>query len=251
MIKKLALLALLGGFTALAADEALPPAQTILDRYIEVTGGRAAWEKRKTEVATGTVEFTAQGIKGSLTHYSADPDKSYTLMEIAGIGKIEQGESEGVAWENSVIQGARVKSGEEKAQSLREEGVFNAPLHWHEIYPKAETVGLEKVDGEDCYKVILTPVEGKPVTVYFQKKSGLEVKTSTVAVSPNGEFEVEATSGNYKEYGGVLMPTTMIEKLAGQELKMTIQNVKVNEEIPASRFEPPAEVKALLSKTAR
>jgi hypothetical protein len=31
---------------------------------------------------------------------------------------------------------------------------------------------------------------------------------------------------------------------------MTIQSVKVNEEIPADRFEPPAEIKTLLQKAA-
>ena len=36
----------------------------------------------------------------------------------------------------------------------------------------------------------------------------------------------------------------------GQEFTMTIQSVKVNEEIPADRFEPPAEIKTLLQKAA-
>ena len=246
-MKKLVLIALLGGFTALAADEALPPAETILNHYIEVTGGKAAWEKRKTEVATGTVEIVAQGIKGTLAHYSADPDKSYTVLEIDGIGKIEEGQAGGVAWDNSVIQGPRIKSGEEKSQAIRE-ATFNAPLHWHEIYSKVETVGVDKVDGEDCYKVVMTPADGKPVTVYFQKKSGLEIKTAMKVVSQIGEVDVESTASNYKEFDGVLMPTTVVQNVAGQVLKMTVQNVKVNEDIPASRFEPPAEVKALLNK---
>ena len=40
MIRRTALAILLGGLTtAFAADEALPKAETILDRYVEVTGG--------------------------------------------------------------------------------------------------------------------------------------------------------------------------------------------------------------------
>ena len=44
---------------ASAAEDIKPEA--ILDKYIEVTGGRAAYEKIKTEVATGTLEITSIG----------------------------------------------------------------------------------------------------------------------------------------------------------------------------------------------
>jgi hypothetical protein len=242
---------LVGGITAgfaLAADD-LPKPETILDRYIEVTGGKAAYQKRKTETATGAIEVGALGLKGTLTRYQADPDKSYTAMDITGAGKIEAGTANGLAWEMSAILGPRVKSGEEKAQALRE-GAFNGALNWRKLYPKVETVGVETLEGEECYKVVLTPAEGKPETRYFQKKSGFAVKMTTVAVSQMGEIPVEVTMSDYKDFGGILIPAKVIQKAAGQEYTITVQTVKVNEEIPASRFEPPAEVKAKLDKAS-
>jgi len=246
MTRKLALLALIGAFTAFA-DDALPKAETILDHYVEVTGGKAAYAKRKTEISTGTVEFAAQGLKGSITRYAADPDKSYAIMELEGVGKIESGSVNGVSWEKSAMMGPRIKSGEEKTQSMRE-GVFNSALNWRKMFPTAETNGVETVEGEECYKVTLTPAQGKPETAYYSKKSGLEVKRATVAASPMGEVAVEAIVSGYKEFGGVLQPTKLVQKLAGQELVITIQSVKVNEELPPDRFDPPAEVKALMNK---
>jgi hypothetical protein len=249
MIRKLAVVAWFGAITALAADEALPKAETILDRFIEVTGGANAYQKRKTETVTGTVEFGAQGLKGTLTRYAADPDNNYSMIELEGIGKIEAGARSGVAWEMSPILGPRVKSGEEKAQTLRE-GTFNAELHWRKLYPTVETAGVEMVDGEDCYKVVLTPAEGKTVTTYFQKKSGLAVKITTVAVTQMGEIPLEVIMSDYKDFAGVRVPTRHTERVAGQEMTMTIQSVQVNGEIPADRFDPPAEIKALLNKAA-
>ena len=249
MTRRLVLVALLGGVTAFAADDALPKAETILDRYVEVTGGKAAYEKRKTEIETGTLEFPAQGLKGTLSRYAAAPDKSYSTLEIEGVGKIEMGSAGGVAWEKSALLGPRVKSGEEKAQALRE-SIFNAQLLWRKLFTKAETTGVETIDGEECYKVVLTPSEGKPETTYYQKKSGLVVKTSTIAVNQMGEVPVESIISDYKDFDGVLSPTKVTQKAAGQEFTMTIQSVKVNEEIPADRFEPPAEIKTLLQKAA-
>jgi hypothetical protein len=240
-------------FTALGApweaDDPLPKAETILDRYIEVTGGQAAYEKRKSEISTGTVEFAAQNLKGSFTRYAAEPDKSYAAMDLAGVGKIETGSNDGVAWENSALLGPRVKTGEEKSQALRE-GLFNAQLNWRKMFSKVETAGMETVDGEDCYKVILTPSEGRPETTYYQKKSGLAVRTNTIVVNQMGELPMEVSITDYKDFEGVRMPTKLIQKVAGQEFTMTIQSVKVNPEIPPDRFELPAEVKAVLNKPA-
>ncbi len=231
----------------LAQDEPLPKADTILDRYVEVTGGKAAYEKRKNEVATGIVEFKAQGLKGTVTRYSAEPAQEYVIMEIDGVGKMESGMDHGVAWDKNAMLGPRIKTGEEKAQALRE-GI-NASLRWRDFYPKVETTGTETIDGELCYKVVLTPKEGYPETMYFQKKSGLAVKTTIVSVSPMGETPVEMLAGDYKSFGGVLAPTKITTKAAQMEFTITMQDAKTNQQLPPDRFDPPAEVKALLTKS--
>src|SRR4051794_13233605 len=149
-----------------AADEALPEAATILDHYVEVTGGKEAYAKHKSEIETGTLEYPAQGLKAKITRYAAEPDRYLASVEITGIGKIDTGVTDGIAWENSVVLGARVKSGEEKALALREAS-FNAIPNWRKLFPKAVTTGAETVDGVACYKVLLTPAEGRPETRYF------------------------------------------------------------------------------------
>jgi|HubBroStandDraft_2_1064218.scaffolds.fasta_scaffold426950_1 hypothetical protein len=230
-----------------AKSEALPKAETILDRYIEVTGGKAAYAKVTSEITTGTMEFAAQGLKGSMTTYAAPPDKTYVAIELDGIGKVESGTIDGLAWDKNAMTGPHVKSGEEKTQSLHD-ATFNSTLNWRSLYPKVETVGAETIDGEVCYKVVLTPSEGRQVTSYYQKKSGLVVKRTMVAASQMGDQPVETVVSDYKDFGGILMPTRMLNKLAGQEFTMTIQTVKANEVIPADKFDPPAEIKALLKK---
>jgi len=247
---------LFGGFAFAApapspfpADEPLPKADTILDRYIEVTGGKAVYQARKSEHAMGTMDFKAQGLKGSVTRYAAPPSQLYISIELEGVGKIESGVTDGVAWEKSAIMGARIKTGEERAQTLRE-ARFNGTLFYKELYTKVETTGMETIDGEPCYKVVLTPADGKPETMFFQKKSGLVVKTAVTAVSQMGEIQSEAITSDYKSFGGVLVPTKVIQRAGGQEFSISIDKVIVNEPIPAERFELPAEIKALQSKAA-
>lgn len=236
-----------GALPIASAADPLPSPESILDRYVEVTGGKQAYEKRKTEIASGTLEYPAQGVKGTITRYESEPDNYYATLEIAGIGKIEMGVTGGVAWENSAIMGPRIKSGEEKNQALRE-ATINATLNWRKLFPKVETAGVETIDGQECYKVVLTPSEGKPEIMYFQKKSGLGVKTTTVAVSPMGEIPVEVMVSDYKNFGGVLSPAKVTQKAAGQEFTITIEKVQVNAEIPPERFAMPGEIRALVDK---
>ena len=231
----------------LSLAQPLPKAETILDHYVEVTGGKAAYEQHKTEVLRGTIAFPAQGLTGQLTRYSAAPDKEYSMVELGPIGKIESGVANGIAWEKSVILGPRLKEGDEKDQVVRESR-FNAPLQWRNIYSKVETTGAETAEGEQCYKVVLTPATGKPETQFFSTKSGLLVKTRATAASPMGEVDVEVTVSDYKAFGGVLMPTRSKQKAGGQELEISVSNVGVNETIPPNLFNPPADVQALIDK---
>jgi hypothetical protein len=186
-MNKIAVALLFSTVPLYCADEALPKAETVLDRFVEVTGGKGTLEKHRNEVMHGTFELPAQGVKGSITVYQAAPDKNRSVIELEGIGKIESGSDGVVAWDNSALQGPRVKDGVEKADAFRD-GTFNAALYWRKLYTKAETAGVETVGDHECYKVVLTPAEGKPMTHFFDKKTGLLIKTLTTRVTQLGEI---------------------------------------------------------------
>jgi hypothetical protein len=170
-------------------------------------------------------------------------------VEIAAIGKMETGVNGPVAWENSAILGPRVKRGVERAEAMRE-GNMNATVNWRKMYPKVENAGIEVIDGEECYKVIMTPDEGQPVIGYYQKKSGLQVKLSTVASTQMGDIPVEMIASEYKNFGGILEPAKVTQKAGPQEFTMTLDRVEVNPVIPPETFALPAEVRALVDKAA-
>lgn len=229
------------------ADDALPSIETVYNHFIAATGGRAAYEARRSLIEHATIDFAKQGLKGSLTIYEAAPDKYLALTELAGIGKIATGSNGEVAWENTALQGPRIKQGVERADALRE-GAFNSPLYWQKMYDKAETTGSEAVEGHDCYKVVLTPKEGKPMTEFFDKKSGLMIKTMATVTSQMGDVNAEILYDGYRKDGDVLAPHRMVNHAAQQEFVIEIESVEVNPDLPKDRFDLPPEVKALLNK---
>lgn len=248
MIRRYFLALTLLAVRALCAADALPTGEAVVDKYIEVTGGKAAYEKKRTEITTGVMEFIGKGVKANITNYTAAPNKSYSVVLIEGIGKLEEGTGEGtngvVAWERSAIKGPRIKTGEERAVSIRG-ATIQHDVRWRDFFQKAECTGVEPIDGHVCYRVVLTPKEGQPETRYYDKQSHLLVRTNTIVKTEMGDIPAEISVSDYREVDGVLMPHVIRQKVLQQEFTITVQNMKTNVEIPKDRFDLPDDVKAL------
>ena len=238
-------LALAFGGVLAAAD--LPKGETLMDKYIEVTGGKAAYAKMHSQKVTGTMEFPAMGLKGKLTIVSAEPDKQYFEVEFEGVGKMQEGSNGEIAWANSAMQGPRIKEGGEKTESLTR-AKFNAELNWRDTYKTVETVALETMDGKQCYKLLATPKTGNPRTIWYDKDSNLMVKVSAMTETPQGDIQSDTALADYRKESDVLVPHKMTIKAGPMEIAMTVDSVQINPEIPKNTFDVPAEVKALLKK---
>lgn len=123
---------------------------------------------------------------------------------------------------------------------------MNASADWRELFPKVETVGIETIDGEQAYSVVMTAETGGTQTIHFSVSSGLALRTDLVAASQFGDLPMQQTLADYEEFGGVLLPTTMTQSIGGQTIRLTLDSVETNVEIPAGRFELPDAVKALI-----
>jgi len=229
----------------IAAD--LPKAETILDKFVEVTGGKAAYAKVHSQIESGTFELPAMGIKGTMISYRAEPDLSYTEIVFPGIGKMQIGTDGKVAWTNNPMQGPHIQEGAEKTQAVLTNR-FNGELHWRELYKTVETTGIEAIDGKDCYKVVLTPAEGSAVTHFYDKESGLLSKLSVIAQSPAGEIASDSYPSDYRKEGDFVVAHKLRQSAAGQEFMLTVESVKFNPEIPKDRFDLPDDIKALVNK---
>jgi zinc protease len=231
----------------LYAADPLPKGDAILDKYIEVTGGKAAYEKKRTQITSAVMEFVGKGVKMNMTSYHAEPNKSYSVVEIEGIGKIEEGTDGTVVWERSALKGPRVKTGEERAVYLRAASIHH-DTRWRDFFDKVECTGIEPIDGRICYRVVLTPKDGQPETRYYDKKTFLLVRTNMIMKNEMGEIPAESMVSDYKTVEGVLVPFVVKNKVLGQEFTITLNSVQTNVPIPNERFAVPDDVKALAER---
>jgi len=231
----------------LCAQEALPKAEEILDRYVAVTGGREAYQKRRTEVRTARLEVAGRDVAFTVTTYRALPGKAYTITEIPGVGKVEEGTDGEVAWSLSEARGPVVKAGFERDMALYG-ATLDVDLRWREFLTSAKTAGVEEMDGRPCYKVLLGWGESNELTRFYDKETGLLTKGLMRVKLPQGQFTMETSFQDYRSAGGIVQPHKTTTKLPGQEMVGTLQSVEVNVEVDPSRFALPEPVKALLAK---
>jgi len=239
-------LALVSGLVAqVRAAGPAGDAEKLIDRYIEAAGGKAAHEAYRSGITKMTLTLPAQDITLNMTLCQARPNRVYTLLESAVTGKIESGVNGEVAWELSAMTGPRLKEGQEKADALRD-AIFDPWTRWRDIYDKAELAGVDTVGGKPSDKVVLTLKTGKTRTVYFDRASGLIQRVDLTIDNPAGTIPVQSLLGDYRKEGGLLMPHRTEITAMGQKRVMVVDSVAVNVDIPAERFDPPAEVRKLM-----
>jgi len=222
-----------------ASQGALPSAESILDRYVEVTGGAAAYKSRTSEAATGTFAIPAAGLTGQLRLF-VKPGLIRTSIELPGVGLIESGVKDGVAWESNPVTGPRIAEGFQ-AQYTIANARPGAVAHWREVYSAVETVAIEDVNGEPTYRVVQTVGKGGSLAAFYSVESGLLAKVEyTAGVRVEQFFEA------YSDVEGFLTPTRIVSMGAGQRTVVNITSLEANVEIPDERFDLPEGVQALL-----
>ncbi len=230
-----------------SAAQEVPRAEAILDKFVEATGGKAAYEKIKTRISSGTMEVVAAGVKGKMTITQKAPDQGVMKLEMPQLGSTQQGASGSMAWEVNPVTGARVLEGDEKASAIRSSSL-ESDYNWQKFFTKAESKGVEDVEGKPAYKVVLTPKEGNPTTNFYDKASGLLVRSDTTIKGPMGEMPISAIVSDYKDFDGVKLPLKVKQKILSQEILITLDKIEQNVELPAGTFDLPAEIKALTEK---
>lgn len=229
------------------AASPLPPAKELIARYVTAIGGRDALLKHTTVRSTGSFEMAAAGLKGELTMVQSKDGKQAMTISIPGMGELAGGYDGTIGWSMNPMQGPRILEGKELAQ-LQEEAGFLTMLRESPGLKSAETVEQTTLGGEACYKVKLTYASGRVSYDCYSIATGLLVGTVAVQESNMGQMELTTAMSDWKEFGGVKMPTKMRQSAMGQEQVMTITSVEFDGADHARAFELPAAVKAIAAQ---
>jgi hypothetical protein len=208
-----------------ASSQDLPDGRALIDRYVELIGGRDAVLSREFIRSTGQFQMPAMGVTGDLTAYQSQSGKNAVRVSIPGLGEIRSGFDGEVGWSLDPIQGPRVMDGEELEQT-REEASFASSIRDESLVESVETLEQGEMNGEACWRVLVRWNSGRETTDCYSVESGLMVASVSSQESPMGTIQVTSLLSDYRELGGFLMPTRMTQQMMGQEQVMVFTDVR-------------------------
>jgi len=228
------------------AEAALPAAETLLERSIEVTGGEAAYQAVTSFKMTGTFELPAQHIVGALTVQGATGARLVMQVEIPGMGTERSGSDGTTVWSMSAMTGARLLEGPERDRTLRDADLLK-DLNWKTYYKSATTTGEEELDGKAVYLVNMVDNFDVVETRYYEKDSGLLVRQSGTVQTQMGEMQSDTRLKNYTTLGGLIVPSIMEIKVMGMTQLLTTKSIEVNIATDETTFALPEEIQKLVA----
>lgn len=233
----------------------LPTAEKVLERFVQASGGQEAFLKVKTVSMSGTMEIKAQGIKAAMKMYRADGGKTYTVFDLPGFGKQEDGSDGNIVWDKTVL-GPRIKSGSEKflascAKSAIGTEYAPSAADMANCYDNVVMSGAEELDGKTAFKLVLTPKQGKTQEQWFDKESGLLKKLRMTVPSPMGELPMNVIFEEYKSIDGILTPIRMTNQIGPLSMTLSFEEILYNPKIPAQIFALPPDIQALVQADSK
>lgn len=229
-----------------------PDARMIIDRYIEATGGRQAWESLQSVQGNGTVSIPAASISGT-AEFCITPDAYRNTFNMSGgnmkDATIVTGRNGDVVWQLTGESGhynGKIIEGVARSKSLRQ-FQFNQMLDLAANFSRIELADIEAVDGKPAFRLDMVPRENPDVVEsrFFDQATHLIVRN---LVKEGGSVQ-ESFYGDYVRVGPVMMHTTTKKMSSGVVLmQVELKNILVNKPYLDKYEKMPYEIKVLLGE---
>jgi hypothetical protein len=218
-------------------------ADEVIEKSIAAMGGRAAMEKIKSRVMTGTIGLrTPVGdVSGTIEVTNATPNKARTLINVdltslgAGPMKVDQRFDGTNGYVLDSLQGDRPITGDQLS-GMKSNSFPHVFLNYKAMGISVKLTGKEKVGTRDAFVLLLEPSEGPATRQFVDAENYLPVKSVTKLTVPQvGELEQSAEVSDFRDVDGVKVPFKVEVSSAVQGFTITLtkieQNVPVDEKI--------------------
>ena len=227
----------------LAASASAQTADELIDKNMKARGGADKMHALKAMKFTGKMKMGP--MEAPLVVFKSRPENfrlEFTLQGMTGIQAYDG--SSGTGWMVMPFMGKKdpEQMSADMLKQFKEEADFDGPIiDYKSKGNKVEYVGKEDVQGTPAYKLHVTTKDGLESNVYLDAESYLEIKADEKRTIQGQEMESETSLGDYKDFGGVLFPTSIETRVKGREgaQTVTIEKVELNPSFDTVTFKMP------------
>jgi predicted Zn-dependent peptidase len=202
--------------------------ETVFNDYIEAIGGKENVESIENAMMKG--KMSAMGAVLDVEMVETNSSKSF--MEITMGGNVMQKTVFDGEKGYNVQMGQKMDmTPEQIEESKKSAGLFP------ELNPSAEyeLIAIESTDRGDAYVIVSS--DDKSKKSFYSVETGLKLMESSMMEQMGQSFEISTTFMDYKPTEGVLMPYKILQKMGPQNFEINLNEIMVNQDIPADKFQ--------------
>lgn len=228
----------------IAKDDSQPPADQILDKYIEALGGAQKLSGLKSFVAHGTQGgYVAVKGGGVFEIFAEAPDKRtvrVTYPESPDRGNQTRSFNGTIGWTTTprALLGEYQVTGTE-LDGLKMDAELAFPGQIKEVLKDLRVGYPDVINGQNVLVVQGRGPRNLLLTLYFDKESGLLVREIRFGRTPIGRVPSQVDYSDYRSVDGITFPFQYkFSWLDGRD-NYTLTDVKINVPIDQARFGKP------------
>ena len=196
--------------------------KSVMENYLKAVGASGNLSKIKSISMKADAEI--QGMVMSMMVKKMNGDKFMQEVSVGGnvMNKTVINGNKGYM----MAQGQKKELSADELKKYEDQVALIPEISYMQKDPKV--TGIEKVAGEDAYKVKLSD----ELTAYYSVKTGLKLKE----VQANKNMAVESLFKDYKTVNGVKFPFKVSQTVGPQSFDFVVKELKVNEGVTAADF---------------
>ena len=222
------------------ATSGTPPADQILDKYIQALGGADRLSKLTSYTAKGTSQLFGEVRADATEIYAKAPDRLATIVHQRGgdLARTYDGRDAWVMLPLTVVGEYPLTASAREGGKLDAEMAFPGGIkkffnNWKVSYPTT-------LNGKDVY-VVQGTATGMIGTFYFDKQSGLLTRMVRYASSAVGRVPTQIDYSDYRPVAGVMMPFKWTYGWVSGQEEYTLTEYQPNVPVDAAKFARPVQ----------
>ncbi|MDX1408368.1 MAG: pitrilysin family protein, partial [Saprospiraceae bacterium] len=207
--------------------------EDIIGAYIQAIGGEEALTQVQSLRQESSMSMMGQTI--TVLIQQASPDKFSMEMSMPGMTVMKQVFDGEAGYVEQMGQKTPVE-GDDLAKMALNARMTPELEYFTDAYTM-EVAGIEDIDGEKAYKVVVEGPAGK-TTEYYSVETGFKLKSIDVQEAQGQSVTVTTEYRDYKEVGSIMLPHLIkISGMGPMPFEMKTEKVEVNVEIEPSVFQ--------------
>ncbi len=204
----------------------------VIDKHIDALGGKANLSKIQNTIMEGSLSYQGTDVAMSFTQVNKKLSRQdIDANGMRGFNMLTDNEG----WSYMPFFGMSVPepvSAAEVKENQSDLDVAGPLVDYVTKGHKAELIGKETVNGNECYKIKMTQVSGKTTHFFIDATSHMILRTMEKRMVNGQPTDVQTDFADYKDVEGVKMAFS----LTGQYGTTYISSIKINQAVPESAF---------------